>query len=246
MASGAFDALAAQYDELWTRSKIGRLQRLAVWKRLDALFRPGDTLLDLGCGTGEDAVHFMNSRIRVCAIDASPEMVRIACSRGVNAARLPIEEIGTVRGSFDGVISNFGALNCVPKLDLLRGSLARLVRPGGYLAICLLGCFCLWETAWYLLRARPRTAFRRWARQGVVSALGVRVLYPSTNQLRQAFAPDFSLVDWCGVGISIPPSYITGLSDNVLNRLAVFERSVSDVPPWRSLADHRLLIFRRS
>src|SRR5215472_15180809 len=233
MASGAFDALAARYDELWTRSKIGRLQSLAVWRRLDALFRPGDTLLDLGCGTGEDAIHFMNSRIRVRAIDASAEMVRIACSRGVDATRLPIEELGRVAGSFDGVISNFGALNCVPQLDPLRGSLARLVRPGGYLAICLLGCFCLWETAWYLLRARPRTAFRRWARHAAASVLGIRVVFPSTGQIKRAFAPDFSLVDWSGVGISIPPSYITCLSEKLLNRLAVFDRRVSGAPPWR-------------
>jgi hypothetical protein len=41
MAAGVFDALALRYDELWTHSTIGRLQRQAVWRRLDTLFRPG-------------------------------------------------------------------------------------------------------------------------------------------------------------------------------------------------------------
>ena len=246
MAAGAFDALALRYDELWTHSTIGRLQRQAVWRYLGALFRPGDTLLDLGCGTGEDALHFMNSGMRVSAIDASPAMVRIACSRGVDATRLPIEELGQLRGSFDGVISDFGALNCLPRLDVIRAPLARLVRSGGYLAICTMGRFCLWETVWYLLRARPRKAFRRWCRRGATSSLGVRVYHPSIRQLKQAFLPDFSLVHWCGVGISIPPSYVTGLSDRVLTRLASFESLIAHHPPWRALADHRLLIFTRN
>jgi ubiquinone/menaquinone biosynthesis C-methylase UbiE len=246
MAAGIFDALASRYDELWTHSTIGRLQRQAVWRRLDSLFQPGSTLLDLGCGTGEDALHFMNRRIRVRAIDASPEMVRVARSRGVDAITFRIEELGRLQGVFDGVISDFGALNCIRSLDAIRGPLARLVRPGGYLAICIMGCFCLWETVWYLLRARPQQAVRRWAGRGVTSSLGVQVYYPSINQLQQSILPDFSLLDWCGVGISIPPSYVTGLSDRVLSGLAHFESLVAHRPPWRALGDHRLLVFART
>jgi ubiquinone/menaquinone biosynthesis C-methylase UbiE len=57
MASGCFDALAADYDRVWTNSGPGRLQRDAVWRHIDPLFRPGSVVLDLGCGTGEDALH---------------------------------------------------------------------------------------------------------------------------------------------------------------------------------------------
>ena len=138
MADGAFNALAARYDELWSRSTIGRLQREAVWRRLDTLFRPGDSLLDLGCGPGDDALHFMHSGMRVRAIDSSSEMVRIARGRGVDATRLAIEELRGLKGVFDGAISNFGPLNCIRSLDRIRGPLARLIRPGGYLALCLM------------------------------------------------------------------------------------------------------------
>src|SRR5580704_6087301 len=110
-AGAAFDRIASRYDELWTRSPVGRLQRKAVWRRLDSLFEGADVLLDLGCGTGEDALHFMRDGISVRAIDASSEMVRIARRRGVDASVLGIEEINRVQGDFDGVISNFGAFN---------------------------------------------------------------------------------------------------------------------------------------
>ncbi len=52
VAGAAFDRIASRYDELWTCSPVGRLQREAVWRRLDKLFNDGNTLLDLGCGTG--------------------------------------------------------------------------------------------------------------------------------------------------------------------------------------------------
>src|ERR1700674_4183250 len=113
ISSMTFDAIAPRYDELWTRSPVGRLQRDAVWRRLDDLFRPGEKLLDLGCGTGEDALHFMSRGMEVSAIDASSEMVRIASERGVDAKVLAIEDLERVSGCFDGVISNFGAMNCV-------------------------------------------------------------------------------------------------------------------------------------
>ena len=53
----AFDSLAAKYDDLFTRSVIGRAQRGAVWEALVDRFEPGAHILELNCGTGEDAVY---------------------------------------------------------------------------------------------------------------------------------------------------------------------------------------------
>ena len=111
--SAAFDQLASEYDRVWTRSAVGHLQREAVWRHIGALFEPGLSILDLGCGTGEDAVRLMQAGLRVRAIDASGEMVRIARARGVDAEILSIEDCSLLYESFDGILSNFGALNCV-------------------------------------------------------------------------------------------------------------------------------------
>ena len=118
-----FDGIASRYDELWTRSTVGRLQRDAVWRRLDSLFRRGDQLLDLGCGTGEDSLHFAQMGMNVRAIDASCEMVRVARARGVDASVLGIEELDRITGRFDGVISDVGALTCVSDLNAVRYAL---------------------------------------------------------------------------------------------------------------------------
>jgi SAM-dependent methyltransferase len=83
----AFDALAAEYDASFTATPLGTLLREAVWRRLDACFAPGDRVLELACGTGEDAVHLARRGVRVTAIDASPAMVETA-RRKVAAAGL--------------------------------------------------------------------------------------------------------------------------------------------------------------
>jgi SAM-dependent methyltransferase len=77
-----FERLAARYDELWTETAIGRAQRNAVWRVIDKLFHEDDRILDIGCGTGEDAAHLAARGVCVHAIDASPAMVARASERG--------------------------------------------------------------------------------------------------------------------------------------------------------------------
>lgn len=245
MTSAAFDDLASQYDRLWIRSMVGQLQREAVWRHIRPLFKPGQSVLDLGCGTGEDALTLMGAGLRVRAIDASLGMVKIARDRGVNAGVLPIEHCGLLYGNFDVVLSNFGALNCVEDLQSLREPLGRLVHPGGHLAICLIGGFCLWETVWALSRAQPAKAFRRW-RGNAMSSLGFRVFYPSKGHLEAALRPQFRLVSWRGIGLSVPPSYVAGLSVRLLRKMDALDRRVAHWPVLRGLCDHRLFVFRRT
>ena len=242
MSATAFDTLASQYDRLWTRTIIGHLQREAVWRHIAPLFKSGQNVLDLGCGTGEDALRLIEAGVHVRAIDSSPEMVKLARDRGVEAEVFPIENCGDLNTCFDAVLSNFGALNCVENLDALP--LARLVKPGGHLAICVIGRFCLWETAWALLRMQPAKVFRRW-RRSAMSSLGFRVFYPSRRNLEAALHPQFTLVNWRGIGLSVPPSYVTSLSKNTLHKLNALDRRIAHWPVFRAFADHRLFVFQR-
>src|SRR5579872_400604 len=89
--TAVFDQLAEQYDALWSDTAIGRNQRAAVWRWVDPLFQRGDRILDMGCGTGRDAEHFVARGVEVFGIDASAGMVQVATARGIPARRLAIE-----------------------------------------------------------------------------------------------------------------------------------------------------------
>jgi len=182
-----FDALAHSYAALWTRSRRGRDQRAAVWREFDGLFRAGDRVLDLGCGPGDDAVYLASLGVQVFGIDAAPQMVEIARSRGVNALLMAIEDLNAsepralASGAFSGAISNFGALNCVADLGPVAAQLARLIQPAAPVAICLMGRFCLTDLRHAVKRAFGHTTWR-----------GIDVYYPTSRQIRAAFAPWFA------------------------------------------------------
>jgi ubiquinone/menaquinone biosynthesis C-methylase UbiE len=268
-----FDHLAARYDALWTTTAIGRAQRDLVWRDVDTLFQSGERILDVGCGTGEDAAHFAARGVTVYATDASPAMVQVAKARGgFTAAVCSAEELAQIGGTFDGAISNFGALNCVASLPAVADSLAGLVRPGGRVAICMLGRFCAWETLYYGARWQWCKALRRWCgRAQLVGQVGnlrrvgnppgagcqparripscpteqsLTVYYPTVPEVRAAFAPDFQLQGWTGIGLCVPPSYVK-LPAALVACLAACDQVLARLPLLRALADHRLFLLVR-
>ncbi|HEY4088031.1 MAG TPA: class I SAM-dependent methyltransferase [Bryobacteraceae bacterium] len=241
----AFDSVASSYQALWSGTPAGEMQRQAVCRRIEPLFPADSRVLDIGCGPGDDALAFQARGVQVTGIDASPEMVRVARERGVDASVRRAEDLSDLPGSFDGVLSNFGALNCVQDLRVMREPLARRMRPGGWLAICLIGRVCAWESIWYLLRGDLTRATRRWSGEAS-SSLASRVFYPTVANVRDAFAPDFTLHSWHGIGLAVPPSYVTGLSAVTVRRFANLDRHLASLPLLRACSDHRLLLFRKA
>ena len=262
-----FDRMAADYDATWTAAAVGSAQRDQVWRVLDAMFARGSRVLDVGCGTGEDARHLMGRGVAVQAIDASPAMVAIAQAHGVTAEVRCAEELGDVASEteraslayppgktdagrmacptggpeavFDGALSNFGALNCVADLAAAARGLARVVRPGGPVAICLIGRCCLWEIAYYSVRLQFRKALRR---RHASEFRGMAVYYPSVAEVSSAFAEGFELRRWKGVGLFVPPSYVK-LPATLVRALGACDRVFAGLPGLRAMADHRLFVL---
>ena len=257
-AGTAFDAIAAEYDRVFTATLIGRAQRRPVWEIADRVFRAGQRILEINCGTGVDALHFAQRGVRVHACDASTAMVEIArgrvCHAGapVEIERRAIEDLGQLPGPYDGVFSNFGGLNCVADLRGFASDFRKLTRVGASAVLCYMGPFCAWETLWYLARLQPRKAARRWTRSAVRARIGngreFEIRYPGVRQLAQALAPDFRLVDWRGVGVAVPPSYAERFAashERALKFAAGVDRVVGSWPVFRSMGDHVLLHLRR-
>ena len=260
----AFDALAADYDASFTATPLGTLLREAVWRRLDARFSPSDRVLELACGTGEDAVHLARRGVRVTAIDASAAMVETARRKVATAgleemievhhqeisslcSPLPLAGEGPGVRAFDGAFSNFGGLNCVSDLPALAQALAQRLRPSALVLLCVMGPLVPWEWIWYLGKGDPARAFRRLRCGGVVWR-GLTVRYPSIRAIRRVFAPEFRTLRVSAVGALLPPTYIeewVRRHPRLLAALARWERRLERVPPLPWLADHYLIELER-
>jgi len=84
----AFDPTAHAYDAEFTDQLLGKWLREQVWAHTP--FTPPMTILELGCGTGEDARHFADMGISVLATDASGEMIKIAHDKIVTPPPNPL------------------------------------------------------------------------------------------------------------------------------------------------------------
>lgn len=89
----AFDALAPTYDADFTSSLIARTLRTRTHLRLLELLRPGDSVLELGCGTGEDARFLGERGFTVTATDASPGMLRVARAKCAGLENVRFEAV---------------------------------------------------------------------------------------------------------------------------------------------------------
>jgi SAM-dependent methyltransferase len=260
-AGVAFGSLAEHYDEIFTSSLIGRAQRNAVWSVAAETFRAGDSILELNCGTGEDAFFISRMGASVIACDASEEMIAVAKQRHaaegsplpVRFEVLPTERIIEARlpVPFDGVFSNFSGLNCVADIGEVARQLSVMLKPGAPALLCVSGRVCLWETLWFLSRGEVGKAFRRW-KGHVAATLGgfdVDVQYPTVRSLRKSFSPFFVLRGWTGVGVAVPPSYLEHLArsyPSIVRWLGTIDERISAWPGFRGIGDHVLLRFERT
>jgi len=256
----AFDSLAATYDDLFTRSMIGRAQRGVVWDALIDTFEPGSEILELNCGTGEDALFLAGQDVSVLACDASARMIDTARRRmqsedpeaPIEFRVLPTEHLSRLGRDelFDGAFSNFSGLNCVADLHLTAHQLAGLVARRAPVLICISTRYCLWEIAWFALQGQLRKALRRTSgfATAKVGEFTVKVHYPTLRALRKTFSPYFRML-WCtGIGVAVPPSYLEPVMrkhPRLLNVLRAVDRVISPLPWFRTIGDHLLICLER-
>jgi len=257
MAPGTspFDAIVQSYDRAFTNSRTGSLMRAAVRRRLDVRFRAGYRVLELNCGTGEDAIYLAKRGIEVLATDVSPEMVRLTSAKVMHeelSARVKVnqltwEELNRLpEQKFDGALSNFGGLNCVKDLASAARALADRLRPRSIALLCIMGPLCPWEWIWFTLRGEPSKAFRRLKKD--VRWRGLPVYYPSISATKRGFSPMFRVLRTSALGALLPPPFAESLAlrhRSLTEALYRWERAIERLPPLPSLADHYLLELER-
>jgi demethylmenaquinone methyltransferase / 2-methoxy-6-polyprenyl-1,4-benzoquinol methylase len=146
--AGMFDAIAHRYDLLNRLLSVGLDQRWRARAVAALGLRPTDVLVDVCTGTGDVVLSALSSPTppgRAVGVDFSREMLRLAVAKARrrrsrnlvlaqgDATRLPLPD-----RSADAATIAFGIRN-VQQPDAACRELARVLRPGGRLAILEFG-----------------------------------------------------------------------------------------------------------
>jgi SAM-dependent methyltransferase len=152
---------------------------------------------------------------------------------------------------FDLIFSNFSGLNCVlpENLPQVAKQLQQLLKPGGHLAAVIFGKYCLWETGYYISKARLGDAFRRRSNQEKIAHLkdstSVPIFYYSEKRFSKLLSP-LKKTASRPVGLFIPPSYLEEAMKKhprFFMWLVQLEEKCRAMPG--SLADHVFLLYKK-
>lgn len=107
-------------------------------ERTRALLKPGDAVLELGCGTGSTALRLASASGPYLATDISPRMIEIAGQRLAASPqpqlRFAVDDADATQSALDGpfdAVLAFNILHLLDDLDAAVSRCARVLRPGG-------------------------------------------------------------------------------------------------------------------
>jgi ubiquinone/menaquinone biosynthesis C-methylase UbiE len=256
-----FDHIASTYDSIFSKSAIGQLQRKRVWRYLEKVMPQlkGFEILELNCGTGEDAVLFGERGFNIVATDISSEMLKLtnkkaeqfSMQNSISSHYLDLESFDETLfdKKFDLVFSNFGGLNCInpESLKTLLAKLPLILNPGGRFIGVIMPKFCAWETVYFLLRLQFRKAFRRMTSKEVLATLdgaSLKTWYYNPSQIKKWSSERFRTMGVNPIGLALPPSYLEtffSFHKRFLLRLNHLEKRITNTSMFAGIADHFII-----
>jgi SAM-dependent methyltransferase len=163
--------------------------------------KPGERILDLGCGDGVLTAKLVEAGAEVVGTDADPAMVEASRAKGLDARVMDGQRL-TFDADFDTVFSN-AALHWMPDTAAVFAGVHRALKPGGrFVAEC--GGF-------------GNIAAIRAGLRGMLKARGYTVpayedqVYMTAEAARAALADAGFIVDSCAI-IPRPTPLATGMA----------------------------------
>jgi 2-polyprenyl-3-methyl-5-hydroxy-6-metoxy-1,4-benzoquinol methylase len=247
----AYDAIAAGYDDQvrgddWMRARLHAQYRRA--------FRRGGRVLDVGCGTGIDAVFLARMGLEVVGIDASAAMIdvflgRIGDTSQISARVLRVEDVRLLGDQrFDGLVSAFASLSALPDLRDFADDAARLVTPGGRMILHMLNRFSTWEWLGDVWRGDWHAASRvgrERQRRFVIGGQAVQHSMYFPVQAYRAFHRDFHLRELYSLGALRPPHTVRRLPRALVDALERADLRLGGLPLVRNAGRFFVLDLER-
>ena len=251
----AFDDMAAGYDDDFSQSSLGRYYRARVQAKMQEYWPDPVHILELNAGTGVDALFLAGLGHKVLATDGAKSMVQVIEHKllhskqavDIETQHLSIENLPQLNTPvFDGLLSNFGGLNCVADWSAMARDTSAQLKNQGVFIMVVMGPWVPWEWLYFLLKGQFKKAFRRLS--GQCQWRDMTIYYPSLKQIQASMEPDFELIEKQALGLVMPPSYVA-LDCNKWPRLSAgliwLEKKFCKLPGLWQLSDHYLLIYKK-
>ncbi len=261
MQPQAFDAYAESYDEHFTNSFIGRAQRNQVYECLLNEFTLTDlNVLEINCGTGEDANWLFKQSARVTATDISSGMINTAIAKSernkatIEFHILKSQEIKKLsKPNFDLIFSNFGGLNCLNSEELIEFKMGCVEKQSqsNKLALVIMGTNCLWERLFFMIKKDKAKMLRRKNKLGVdtvIDSLHFKTFYYSPNDIEKLFGDQYKSILVKPIGLFIPPSYLEPyiVKRPLLFKFLIFlDKLFSRFSFFANVSDHYIIILEK-
>lgn len=259
LAAAAFDKQSEIFDQFYGKDAVIAYKRDRVRNHLVQYLQPGSSVLELNCGTGEDAIFLAQYGCNVHATDIAPAMLRrlqqkveaLSLHGTITSEECSFNQLYKLKnvGPFDHVFSNFAGLNCTADLDKVLVSFSQLLKPGGKVTIVILPRFCLWESL-LVFKGKFRTAFRRHfssrGREAHIEGIYFRCWYYNPSYIRNCLKEDFIHLSTEGLCTIVPPSYIKGFADHyprLFGLLVRLENWLRHSWPWKYIGDYYIISF---
>ena len=256
-----FDHIASAYNSLFYRSAVGHLQRKLVWKYIETIIPnlQGFEMLELTCGSGEDANLFAERGFNLVATDISQETLKLterkdekfSLKSGISAHYVDLDTFNETLfdKKFDLVFSNFGGLNGVnpDSMKSLIEKMPAILNPGGRFIGVVMPKFCVWETVFFLSRFQFKKAFRRLTKAEVVSDLhgnNLKTWFYHPGQIKTWARKKFRIIDIKPVGVALPSAYLErfiNFKKHWLLRLNRLEKKLSNSASLSGMADNFII-----
>ena len=259
-AAEGFTKQSTVFDELYNGDTIIQYKRQRVREHILSYAKKNCSMLELNCGTGEDAIYFAQKGFSVHATDISQGMIGVLKQKIEKSdldERITIEqcsftELEKLQGQrFDYVYSNFGGLNCTGELERVLNSFDAIVNLGGVITLVIISKFCLWETL-LLFKGKFKTAFRRFfaskGRKAHVEGSFFKCWYYSPSFIKKQLQSKFEVLSVEGLCTIVPPSYIQNFAEKhpiAFRFLKKREDSLRSKWPWRSMGDYFIISLRK-
>lgn len=262
--SGAFDSASEEYDHSIGSNFINVFTRERSIREVLRRVRPDEVVLEIGCGTGTEAIRISKHVKTVVATDVSPAMVSLVRRKvearrlqgKVEALRLGAVEIGDARnhlpeGRVRVAYSFNGALNCELQIGRFPRELWDLMEPEGVFVCSVRTDFCLEES---LFRA-GRLKFGKLAprkRQPIMVSVGgqdIPAYYYNPGRFARLFAPYFRVEKIVGLPAVVPPPSMNDIYvklRSILSPLELAEAALADRFPFNRWGDQALFVFNRN